>query len=252
MQNPNKYVLPKILIGIPTYDAKNYCLDAFFQNISEFTYPKSNIEIFVADNSANNKNALLIRDKFKVKTFWKDYTGVPIMEKLADSHNQVRRYFLESDADYLLHLESDIFPPKDVIEQLLWARKPIVTSMYQLFDGAWRTPCIRIQDKKTLHYNDIIFDYELNNFHHYWSDGTIKEVYIAGIGCTLIHRKIIQNIQFRHDTTTKEGSPPDTYFAMDLREKKVKNWIHTGVISFHWNKEDWGRHFNYINYHKSE
>jgi GT2 family glycosyltransferase len=252
MQNPNKYVLPKILIGIPTYDAKNYCLDAFFQNISEFTYPKSNIEIFVADNSANNKNALLIRDKFKVKTFWKDYTGVPIMEKLADSHNQVRRYFLESDADYLLHLESDIFPPKDVIEQLLWARKPIVTSMYQLFDGAWRTPCIRIQDKKTLHFNDIIFDYELNNFHHYWTDGTIKEVFIAGIGCTLMHRKIMQNIQFRHDTTTKEGSPPDTYFAMDLREKKVKNWIHTGVISFHWNKEDWGRHFNYINYHKSE
>jgi hypothetical protein len=252
MQNPNKYVLPKILIGIPTYDAKNYCLDAFFQNISEFTYPKSNIEIFVADNSANNKNALLIRDKFKVKTFWKDYTGVPIMEKLADSHNQVRRYFLESDADYLLHLESDIFPPKDVIEQLLWARKPIVTSMYQVFDGAWRTPCIRIQDKKTLHYNDIIFDYELNNFHHYWSDGTIKEVFIAGIGCTLMHRKIMQNIQFRHDTTTKEGSPPDTYFAMDLREKKVKNYIHTGVISFHWNKEDWGRHFNYINYHKSE
>jgi len=252
MQNPNKYVLPKILIGIPTYDAKNYCLDAFFQNISEFTYPKSNIEIFVADNSANNKNALLIRDKFKVKTFWKDYTGVPIMEKLADSHNQVRRYFLESDADYLLHLESDIFPPKDVIEQLLWARKPIVTSMYQLFDGAWRTPCIRIQDKKTLHFNDIIFDYELNNFHHYWTDGTIKEVFIAGIGCTLMHRKIMQNIQFRHDTTTKEGSPPDTYFAMDLREKKVKNWIHTGVISFHWNREDWGRHFNYINYHKSE
>ena len=252
MQNPNKYVLPKILIGIPTYDAKNYCLDAFFQNISEFTFPKSNIEIFVADNSSTNKNALMIRDKFKVKTFWKDYTGVPIMEKLADSHNQVRRYFLESDADYLLHLESDIFPPKDVIEQLLWARKPIVTSMYQLFDGAWRTPCIRIQDKKTLHYNDIVFDYELNNFHHYWTDGTIKEVFIAGIGCTLMNRKIMKNIQFRHDTTTKEGSPPDTYFAMDLRDKKVKNWIHTGVISFHWNKEDWGRHFNYINYHKSE
>lgn len=252
MQNPNKYVLPKILIGIPTYDAKNYCLDAFFKNISEFTYPKSNIEIFVADNSSTNKNALMIRDKFKVKTFWKDYTGVPIMEKLADSHNQVRRYFLESDADYLLHLESDIFPPKDVIEQLLWARKPIVTSMYQIFDGAWRTPCIRIQDKKTLHYNDIVFDYELNNFHHYWTDGTIKEVFIAGIGCTLMNRKIMKNIQFRHDTTTKEGSPPDTYFAMDLRDKKVKNWIHTGVISFHWNKEDWGRHFNYINYHKSE
>lgn len=252
MQNPNKYVLPKILIGIPTYEGKNYCLDAFMNNINNFTYPKSNIEIFVADNSSSNENALMIRDKYKVKTFWKDYEGVSVMEKLADSHNQIRRYFLESNADYLLHLESDIFPPKDIIEQLLWARKPIVTSMYQIFDGSWRTPCIRIQDKKTLYYNDIIFDYELNNFHHYWTDGTIKEVFIAGIGCTLINRKIMEKIQFRTDTTTKDGSPPDTYYCIDLRNAKIKNFVHTGIISFHWNREDWGRHFNYINYLKSE
>ena len=54
MQNPNKYVLPKILIGIPTYEGKNYCLDAFMNNVNNFTYPKSNIEIFVADNSISN------------------------------------------------------------------------------------------------------------------------------------------------------------------------------------------------------
>ena len=101
MSEDKKFVLPKILIGIPTYDAKNYCLDAFFENVFGFTYPKSNIEIFVADNSKTNKNALYIRDKFKVKTFWKDYNGCSVMEKLADSHNQIRRYFLESDCDYM-------------------------------------------------------------------------------------------------------------------------------------------------------
>ena len=84
MQNPNKYVLPKILIGIPTYEGKNYCLDAFMNNVNNFTYPKSNIEIFVADNSISNENALMIRDKYKVKTFWRDYEGVSVMEKLAD------------------------------------------------------------------------------------------------------------------------------------------------------------------------
>ena len=252
MKNPNNYVLPKILIGIPTYDAKNYCLDAFMDNVRQFTFPKSNIEIFVADNSSTNKNALMIRDKYKVKTFWKDYTGVPLMEKLADSHNQIRRYFLESQADYLLHLESDIFPPKDVIEQLLWARKPIVTSLYQIFDGSWRTPCIRLYDKKPPFYNEFIFHYELINFHHWWSDGTVKEVFIAGIGCTLMHRKVMQHFEFRHDSTNEVSNPPDTYFALDLSGKKVQNWVHTGVISFHWNREDWGRHFNLINYHKSE
>ena len=165
-----KFTLPKILIAVPTYDAKNYCLDAFMKNIAGFSYPKSNIEIFVADNSKTNKNALMIRDKYKVKTFWKDYGDEPVMKKLADSHNQLRRYFLESDNDYMFHLESDIFPPSDIIEQLLWCRKPIVNALYQIFDGAWRNPCIRVQDKKPPNYDEFTFNFELGNFQHFLID----------------------------------------------------------------------------------
>jgi hypothetical protein len=40
----------------------------------------------------------------------------------------------------------------DIIEQLLWCRKPIVSGMYQIFDGSWRNPCIRNQDKKPPQY----------------------------------------------------------------------------------------------------
>ena len=63
----SKYKLPKILIAIPTYDSKNYCLDAFMDNVKNFTYPKNLIEIYVADNSKTNENALYIRDRFEVK-----------------------------------------------------------------------------------------------------------------------------------------------------------------------------------------
>lgn len=245
-----RYTLPKILIAVPTYDAKNYCLDAFMKNIAGFSYPKSNIEIFVADNSKTNKNALMIRDKYKVKTFWKDYGDTPVMEKLADSHNQLRRYFLESDNDYMFHLESDIFPPSDIIEQLLWCRKPIVNALYQIFDGAWRNPCIRIQDKKSPNYNAYTFNAELGNFQHYWIDGTLKEVFVAGIGCCLMKRKVMEKFEFRSDKN--EMHPPDTYFAEDLRFAGVQNYVHTGILCFHWNREDWGRHFELINYEKSE
>jgi len=247
-----KFTLPKVLICVPTYDAKNYCLDAFMDNVKNFTYPKSNIEIFVADNSRTNKNALMIRDKYKVKTFWKDYTGYSVMEKLADSHNQLRRYFLESGADYMFHLESDIFPPSDIIEQLLWCRKPIVNALYQIFDGAWRNPCIRVHDKKSPNYDDFVFHFELMNFHHFWIDGTLKPTYIAGIGCCLMKRKIMENFEFRCEKDNPNGSPPDTYFAEDLRLRGVENWVHTGILCFHWNREDWGRHFNLITYDKSE
>lgn len=247
-----KYSLPKILIAVPTYDAKNYCLDAFMQNIANFSYPKSLIEIFVADNSATNKNALMIRDKYKVKTFWRDYTGYSLMEKLADSHNQLRRYFLESDCHYMLHLESDIFPPSDVLEQLLWCRKPIVNALYQVFDGAWRSPCIRLIDQKPPHYNDFVFHYELYNFHHWWLDGKVQPTYVAGIGCSLMKRKVLETFEFRWDKDNPSSNPPDTYFAEDLRMAGVQNYVHTGVLCFHWNREDWGRHFELIKYQKSE
>ena len=53
----SKYKLPKVLIAVPTYEAKNYCLSQFMDNVRNFTYPKKLIEIYVADNSKTNHNS---------------------------------------------------------------------------------------------------------------------------------------------------------------------------------------------------
>ena len=37
-----------------------------------------------------------------------------------------------------------------------------------------------------------------------------------------------------------------------LQEAGVQNYVHTGVICFHHNREEWGRHFEYVQYLKSE
>jgi len=244
------YRLPKILIGIPTYEGKNYCLEEFLDNIRKFDYPKSKIDIYIADNSKTNENAKMINKKYGLKVFWKDYSGQTIFEKMADSHNQIRRYFLDSDNEYLLHLESDIFPPPNILQELLWCRKPIVNSLYQVFDGSWRTPCIALNDTKHKFHNEFVFHYTLDNFWHWYIDGKVKKTFIAGIGCSLMKRKVLENFSFRFNPN--EEKPPDTWFAEDLRKSGVQNWVHTGLISFHWNREDWGRHFEYVDYHKSE
>ena len=64
MNKVSRKILPKILIGVPTYDGKNYCLPQFLENISKFTYPKERLAIYVADNSIDNKNALMINKKY--------------------------------------------------------------------------------------------------------------------------------------------------------------------------------------------
>ena len=88
----NKYA-PKILIGVPTYEGKNYCLAQFLDNINNLSYPKDRIELFFADNSKDNTNALMLNKKYNIKCFWKDYSDMSLFEKMADSHNQIKRYF---------------------------------------------------------------------------------------------------------------------------------------------------------------
>ena len=220
----NKKLVPKVLIGIPTYDGKNYCLEAFLDNISKFTYPKSRLGIYIADNSMDNKNAKMINKKYGIKCFWRDYTGYKVHEKLADSHNQIRRYCIDEGYDYLLHLESDIFPQPDIIEQLA--------------------------DDKHENSKDFLWYSDLTNFHHWFIDGTIKETHIAGIGCCLMKKKVCENFPFRW--SKDNYLPPDSFFAEDLEKAGVQNWVHTGLLAFHWNLEDWGRHSELIKYHKSE
>jgi hypothetical protein len=69
---------------------------------------------------------------------WRDYSGMGVIEKLANTHEEIRQYALNNGYDFLLHLESDVFPQEDVIEQLLWTRKAVVGVPYQLFGGGQR------------------------------------------------------------------------------------------------------------------
>jgi hypothetical protein len=45
---------PRILVGVPTADAKSYCQDNFLEQLKMLTY--ENKSIYIVDNSVNNKN----------------------------------------------------------------------------------------------------------------------------------------------------------------------------------------------------
>ncbi len=55
------YKTPKILIAAPQADVKNYCFEDWLRNVRQFTYPKSKIDIFLADNSRTSDNANYVR-----------------------------------------------------------------------------------------------------------------------------------------------------------------------------------------------
>jgi len=242
--------LPKVLIATPTYEGKNYCLEQFIENVKKFTYPQSRVDFMIFDNSAEPKNAKMINTKYGVKVHWRDYAGMTLIEKLAETHEAIRQHAINNHYDFLLHLESDVFPPVDVIERLLWTKKSIIGVPYNLFGGGQRR--LVTQGFKE---GDVAKDWFITalpfGFNHHWFfDGTIKRVSTNGIGCTLMRVRTIANTPFRF--VEGDVAAPDTWFTRDLMAKKIPYYVHTGMLCFHWSNEDWGAYADLLTKDKKE
>lgn len=242
--------IPRVLVATPTYEGKNYCLEQFIANVNCFTYPRSKMDFVIFDNSSTNKNAKYINSHFGVKVVWKDYSEMGILEKLALTHESIRVYAINNRYDYILHLESDVFPQEDVIEQLLWTKKNIVGVPYQLFSGGQRR--VVTQGWSDLEMKNDVFIGSLNiSFvHHWYFDGTVKRCTTNGLGCTLIKTRTIENIPFRY--VEGNDAAPDTWFTRDLLALNIPYYVHTGMLAFHWNKDDWGEYSHLLKYDKTE
>jgi hypothetical protein len=242
--------IPKVLVATPTYEGKNYCLEQFIANVNSFTYPRAKMDFVIFDNSATNANAKMINSKHGIKVVWKDYTGMGIIEKLAATHEAIRIYAINNQYDYILHLESDVFPQEDVVEQLLWTKKNIIGVPYQLFSGGQRRVVTQGLSEIEMHHDVFISSLNISFVHHWFFDGNIKRCTTNGIGCTLMKTSTIRNVPFRF--VEGDDSAPDTWFTRDLMTLGIPYYVHTGMIAFHWNTEDWGEYSNLLKYNKNE
>jgi len=242
--------LPKILVATPTYEGKNYCLPQFIDNVNNFTYPKSRFDFMIFDNSATPENAKMISKNYKVNCNWKDYRGCTIIEKLALTHEAIRIYAINNHYDYLLHLESDIFPQEDCIQQLLWTKKDVVGIPYMLHGGGQRKLVTQGISEKDINNTDLISFLNLSFVHHYFMNGQVQRCGTNGIGCTLFKLRVLRNLRFRF--VEGDDSAPDTWLVRDMACMKIPYFVHTGLRAFHWNKEEWLEYANLLKYDKNE
>jgi len=226
--------LPKILVGCPTFEGKNYCFKEWIENIREFTY--SNFEIFLADNSDTVENSKMYQEKYGVNCKWitNQSNKGSHTKRITDGHNAVRKYFLDNDFDFLLHLESDIFPPKDIINRLLAHNKQVVGATYYLYDDDERQLMVRILDndyvKETALIHGDNIEEELN--------GELHSVWSVGLGCTLIHKSVVEKVKFRNEISHRYKTLLfcDTTWAKDVRDKGIFVYWDSSVCCKHLNK----------------
>lgn len=243
------YSLPKVLVACPTAAVKNYCFDRWLDNVFNFTYPQFDIRLF--DNTPDGgRNAMQLNKKyaaryFKVPTISflannpnppDDKFNTGVIERMERSHNECRVYALKNDYDYLLHLESDVFPPNDVIESLLAHQKKVVGALYYIDEGAGRKPMIQLHAQVGENFSS---SYQVKGGENEcaYLAGELLKVASCGLGCTLINVKVFDKIRFRWEKGVNKH--PDTFFMQDCERHKIDVFCDTSILCEHENKA-WG------------
>lgn len=226
--------MKKILVASPTADVKDYCFNEWLSNVNNFTYP--NLEIMICDNSEKRDYYVQLKDTHENQKNINFHRVTPSQYNLsfkhilAKSHDRCRLFALENDFDYLLHLETDVFPPINVIERLLDARKKVVGAMYFIEEGENSKLMVQQIEDWGIDHRET-FNLEENDI--LMVDGELKKVFSCGLGCVLIEKSVLKDIVFRYE----DNSPvhPDSFFYADLDRKNIPVYLDTSILCEHKN-----------------
>lgn len=226
--------LPSVFIFTPIYDKKDYCLKDFIENCKKFTYP--NVRHVFVDNSKDLNYVRKLR-RMGLEAYHVTRGG-STREALARAQNFGRKLFLSGGYDYFFSLESDIFPPSNIIEKLLIHQLDFVSGLYMLGDitKKQRVPCITIDyktDKGTWGTRLL----EPEEYMDYWQKG-LKSVAASGLGCALLYKNVLRDIGFTYMPGHRGHS--DIFFTMRARQHNYVVMVDTDAFCDHRNS-DWSK-----------
>ena len=243
---------PRVLVASPSYYGKDYCTKKYINAIRSLDYP--NYDFIMVDNSPDDKLDYFRKLKrMGVKAF-RVKRGKNSREAITNAMNFVRQYFLERNYDYLLVIESDLFPEKDTIQHLMRFGKRVVGSFYligheadnEYYEKARdalkngeiselqfasfvksiqpQRACIFEVDKKP---NGMIGsrNITIEETVEYFNSG-LRMVHGCGLRCTMIKREVVK--QFPSWTDNRFGNKHhDVYFYLDLHNAGIPVFVDT-------------------------
>jgi len=174
---------PRVMIGIVTYEGKDYCFKEFLECLKSLTYP--NFDIVIADTSPlPDTYYQKLKKKLKKATVLKsEFNSVDKRFNVRDGRNLLLKHFNQHpEYEYFFSLEIDNLPPKNVIETLLSEKKDVVGGWYNL-KGNY--PSISMVSPR-------LIDHVM--FPDFKKISPVFRVFMMGLGCVLIHRSVFDKI----------------------------------------------------------
>ncbi len=204
-------------MGCPTCDLYEYVLEDYAKAARDLKGPAH--DILLADNSKDQEFLEKIRQKrlVAIKTPYSESAK----ERIVQSRNALRKIVLEEGYEWFFSVEMDVIPPSDALQRLLDRKGKIVAGLYYTRqEGEDKqikmlpvAKCFETSKKwDKLRYPN---EEELNG-------KKVFPVAYAGLGCLLIHRSVLEKIEFRYRKIGEEGGFDDAWFGFDAWRKGFK------------------------------
>jgi len=213
----------KVLIGIVTHDGDSYCLPELAKTLELCTY--ANRDVLVIDNSNGDEYKARL-EGIGLRVIRDNPEGTRI-ERIIRGRNLARRAFLESDADYLFFLDSDVIMRPDYLARLVAHGKDIVSGLYLanfIIDGKQQILPVayeRVDDRRVRH----MLRHEIQEEH-------LIPVGCAGLGCVLLSQRVMKKISFRNIGESTTGGE-DAAFYKDAIMAGFTPYCDTSIKCLH-------------------
>lgn len=217
----------KVLVCCPTYSGKDYVFDRYIERVKSLTY--KNYDILIVDTSKDDSyfEKLKTYDIKVLKGKWDERSKI----RMTNAQNMIREELLKGDYTHMLMLESDLIPPKDIIEQLMEHDKSVVSGWYYITKEP--RPCLSrewtLVDMKFAQKEPLLVELAKERLY---------KVFSGSFGCSLIKREVLEKIKFKVFAGFSHHS--DTWFYFDCEREGFEVYVDTDLLIPHFQDYKWG------------
>ncbi|MBU0761046.1 MAG: glycosyltransferase [Nanoarchaeota archaeon] len=235
----------KVLVASPLFDGMKYCIKEFLNSMRALSY--DNYSILLVDNSRQEDFFNELKKETGVKVIKDDTNETVSKRRLISSRNKILQYAINENFDYVLMMDTDVIPPKNIISELLNCKKDIVTGLYfnnfqssgkiKLLPVAWAfiTPREFEEITRDLNFGPLVKS-NLDLRRHLTSkeaeSGELFKVKYGSAGCMLLSKKVFEKVRYGLLDVTVSTSD-DIYFFEKAREAGFEIYCYTKIKCEH-------------------